>query len=162
MQDTLALTGVTYDEDDELSQPLSALVAPAWSSTGWDVQTYMETNEYAIEYDEEVVKDPKLYTVSGYSHLKTQGENGLKQVTYKYILKDGELAAREVVEQIILKEAVDEVRVVGVTQTAFSGDTRAFKDRPKESDIAKKIVAHRSHRLHAHWRAHCHGQEPPA
>lgn len=139
--DTLALSGVTCDEDDELSQPLSAVVTPGMVIHRVDVQTYMETNEYEIEYSEEVVKDPKLYTVSGYSHIKTEGENGLKRVTYKYTLRDGELADREVVEQTILKEAVDEVRVVGVTQTAFSGDTRAFKDRPRDSDIAKKIVA---------------------
>lgn len=141
VKDTLALAGVTYDEDDELSQPLSAIVAPGMVIRRVDVQTYTETNEYAIEYSEEVVKDPKLYTVSGYSHIKTEGENGLKQVTYKYVTKDGEPAAREVIYQTILKEAVDEVRVVGVTQTAFSGDTREFKDRPKDSDVAKKIVA---------------------
>ncbi len=141
VEDALALAGVTYDEDDELSQPLLAIVAPGMVIRRVNVQTYLETNEYAIEYSEEVIKDPKLYTVSGYSHIKTEGENGLKRVTYKYILKDGELAAREVVEQTILKEAVDEVRVVGVTQTPFSGDTRAFKDRPRESDIAKTIVA---------------------
>ncbi len=141
VQDTLALAGVTYDEDDELSQPLSAVVAPGMVIHRVDVQTYLETNEYAIAYNEEVIKDPKLYTISGYSHIKTEGEDGLKRVTYQYILKDGELAARKVVEQTILKEAVDEVRVVGVTQTPFSGDTRAFKDRPRDSDIAKKIVA---------------------
>lgn len=141
VEDALALADVTYDEDDELSQPLLAIVAPGMVIRRVNVQTYLETNEYAIEYSEEVIKDPKLYTVSGYSHIKTEGENGLKRVTYKYILKDGELAAREVVEQTILKEAVDEVRVVGVTQTPFSGDTRAFKDRPRESDIAKTIVA---------------------
>jgi 3D (Asp-Asp-Asp) domain-containing protein/uncharacterized protein YabE (DUF348 family) len=141
VKDTLALAGVTYDADDELSELPFADVAPGMVIRRVDVQTYLETSEYAIEYSEEVVKDPKLYTISGYSHVKTRGENGLKRVTYKYILKDGELAAREVVEQTILKEAVDEVRVVGVTQTPFTGDTRAFKDRPKESDIAKTIVA---------------------
>jgi uncharacterized protein YabE (DUF348 family) len=142
VEDALALADVTYDEDDELSQPLLAIVAPGMVIRRVNVQTYLETNEYAIEYSEEVNQRPQaVHRQRLLAHQNRGRERAQARDLQVYPQGRGARGPRVVVEQTILKEAVDEVRVVGVTQTPFSGDTRAFKDRPRESDIAKTIVA---------------------
>ncbi len=123
--------GVTYDSDDRLSQLSYADVEPGMSIQHTSVETRYETVEKAIEYNEEVVKDSSKY--EDYAEITTAGEDGLRRVVRQLVYEEGELISREVMDSIVLKEAIDEIKVVGTKiryQTNYEGEWRRAKDKP--------------------------------
>ena len=65
----------------------------------------------------------------------SQGKDGKKQITQRITVKDGVEVSREVVDQIITEKAVDEIIRVGTKiryQTNFKGETRRWKEAPKD------------------------------
>ena len=138
----LTLAGVTYDSDDELTALPYADVAPGMLIRHINVETEYKTVDEVIEYDEEIIKDEDVYI--GIDKLVTEGENGEKRTVRRVVYRDGVLSSREIMNQIILKEAIDEVKIVGTKiryQTSLTGDTRIWKPKPTEDQIKKTMVA---------------------
>lgn len=50
----------------------------------------------------------------GYKEVQTKGENGKRTVTYEITIRDGKEVARKETNSIVIKEAVEQVEVVGV------------------------------------------------
>ncbi|MBU7007506.1 peptidoglycan DD-metalloendopeptidase family protein, partial [Phosphitispora fastidiosa] len=49
----------------------------------------------------------------GSQKVKTNGENGLKEVTYKVVMRNGDIVSKEVLQEKVLKEAKDKVVIKG-------------------------------------------------
>ena len=138
----LILADVKYDADDELTALPYADVEPGMLIRHIDVRTEYMTVDEVIEFDEEIIKDDKIYI--GNDKIVTQGKDGEKRTVRRIVYRDGALSSREIMNQIILKEAVDEVKIVGTKiryQTSLTGDTRVWKPKPTKDQIKETIVA---------------------
>ncbi|HWR22005.1 MAG TPA: G5 domain-containing protein [Feifaniaceae bacterium] len=138
----LQLAGVTYDADDELTALPYADVEPGMLIRHIDVETEYMTVDEVMEFDEEIIKDGERYI--GDDKLVTAGEDGEKRTVRRIVYRDGVLSSREIMNQIILKESVDEVKIVGTKiryQTSLTGDTRLWKPKPTKDQIKKTVVA---------------------
>ncbi len=49
----------------------------------------------------------------GSQKVKTNGENGLREVTYKVVMRNGDIVSKEVLQEKVLKEAKDKVVIKG-------------------------------------------------
>ena len=142
VKQALTMAGVTYDADDEITYLPFADVTPGMQIRHISVETQYETVNQAIPFEEEVIKDASRYI--GDDKLKTEGVDGEKMIVRQLVYRDGELSSREVMNQIILKEAVDEVKVVGTkfrAQTNLTGDERPYKAAPKEGEYIEVLTA---------------------
>ena len=138
----LILAGITYDADDELTALPYADVEPGMLIRHIDVKTEYMTVDEVIEFDEEIIKDDKIYI--GNDKVVTEGKDGEKRTVRRIVYRDGVLSSREIMNQIILKEAVDEVKIVGTKiryQTSLTGDTRVWKPKPTKDQIKETVVA---------------------
>lgn len=139
--EALEKAGIEYAAEDEITRLTYEDVAPGMYIRHISVETRYETVEQPISYKEEVIRDSSRYT--GDDRVKTAGEDGERRIVRRLVYKDGELASREIMNQIILKEAVDEVKIIGTkfrAQTKYTGDTRAWKPKPKDSEIKNTMV----------------------
>lgn len=75
-----------------------------------------------IAYETVVEKDSKL--MAGNTEVKTQGNNGQKEVTYEVVYKDGVEANRQVTSTKTISEPTTQVVVqgTGTILTASRGD----------------------------------------
>ncbi len=91
-------------------------------------QTVEETE--TIPFDEVEQKTDSLYV--GESEVKTEGQNGKKLVTYRQKLINGTEADKEALEEEVLREAVDQVVLVGSKEeeTAVADTGAASNDAP--------------------------------
>lgn len=140
--DALELAGINYSAGDEITKLTFEDVQPGMHIQHIDVETRYETVDQTIPYKEEVIKDSSQYT--DYNRVKVTGEDGTKRIVRRLVYKDGELSSREIMNQIVLKEAVDEVKILGTKikyQTNFSGETREWRPKPTSEQIKKTIVA---------------------
>lgn len=138
----LSLAGITYDSDDELTVLPYADVEPGMLIRHIDVRTEYMTVDEVMDYDEEIIKDENRYI--GNDKLVTKGEDGERRTVRRIVYRDGILSSREIMNQIILKETVNEVKIVGTKiryQTNLTGDTRVWKPKPTKDEIKKTMVA---------------------
>ena len=130
--DALAEADVHYDVDDELSALAFADLYPGMQIEHTDVDTRYISSNKTLYYEEEVIRDSSLYTEV--KRLETQGKNGLKQVTQRVTIKNGLEVAREIVDQLVLTPAINEVTRVGTKihyMTNYTGETRLYREAPK-------------------------------
>lgn len=130
--DALRLADVDYDVFDELSYLSYADLVPGMQIVHTDVMIDYKTSYKTLNYLEETVKDDKMYDTDK-PVVVQQGENGEKQVTQRIIYKDGVEVSREVVDQVVIVPAVDEITKVGTKiryQTKLSGEFRRYKEPP--------------------------------
>jgi len=139
--DLLTDLNIVCDIDDELTPRPYEDLSPAMYIEHVNVETEYETDTVVIEHKKKTIKDSSMYV--GNSKLQTEGSDGEKKVTRRLVYKNGELAAKEVIDQVILKEAVDEVTLVGSKiryQTSLQGDDRVWKPKPTDSQIAEVMT----------------------
>ncbi len=139
--EALALADVAYDADDELTHLAFEDVTPGLHVQHIDVRTEYATTVSTIYYKEETIKDSSRY--EGTVIVRSVGSNGEKEITRRLVYRDGVLSSREIVDQVILKPAVDEVTVVGTKiryQTSFTNDTRRWRAAPKDSQVKEVLL----------------------
>ncbi|MBQ2661779.1 MAG: G5 domain-containing protein [Clostridia bacterium] len=130
--DALVLAGVEHDTDDELSALPFADVEAGMKIIHTDVEVEYKSSYEELEFNEVTVKDPSMY--KGQSKVVVKGSNGEKLITRRITYKDGILFSREIVDRVVLKEAVDQVTNVGSKtryQTNYVGEWREYKEPPK-------------------------------
>lgn len=130
--EALSRAGVHYDVDDELSALPFADVSPGMQIRHTDVEVRYTSSDKTLYYQDVTIKDPDWYTEK--KEVEQEGSNGVKQVTQRILTKDGLEVSREVVDQTVLKEAVDRVTRVGTKihyQTSYEGETRLYKEKPR-------------------------------
>ncbi len=69
------------------------------------------TLEETVPYKVVVETNKNLWR--GSQKVKTNGENGLKEVTYRVVMRNGDIVSKEVLQEKVLKEAKDKVVVKG-------------------------------------------------
>ena len=131
--DALDKAGVTVKSGDEISELTFRDLEPGMkiSHTALDV-TY-KVSYKTLDYDEIIKKDDREY--ESFKKVEVEGKDGKKQITQRITVKDGVEVSREVVDQIITEKAVDEIIRVGTKiryQTNFKGETRRWKEAPKD------------------------------
>lgn len=139
--DALDLAGVTIDADDELSALPFEDAEAGMCIEHLNVNVDYETQEIEIEFDEVSIPDETRYI--GQNVVQTVGENGEKQVTIRVTEKEGFVTSREIVDQVVLKAAIDQVTIVGKKiryQTNYKNDTRLWKAAPEEDQTKKVLV----------------------
>lgn len=139
--DALRDSGVVYDADDIVSCLPFQQLYPGLRIAHTNVTTSYNTQVRTLQFDEIEIPDETRYI--GNDKVETYGEDGEKQVTIRMVEKDGVVTSREIVDQVILKESVDQVTIIGKKiryQTKFTNDTRLWKAAPKDSEIKKVLV----------------------
>lgn len=129
--DALRAAGVTYDADDDLSHKAFADVEPGMQifHTAQDISYVTSYN--ILYYREIVIKDSTVY--KGTNIVEQEGENGQRQVTQRITVMNGLEVASEVVDQVVLSEAVNEIVRKGTKiryQTNYRGEWREWEAAP--------------------------------
>lgn len=129
--DALALAGVEYDHDDEISDLTFADIEAGMKITHTNVDVEYKSSYEELEFNEVTVKDSSMY--KGESEVVVEGKNGEKLITRMVTYKDGFEVSREIVDQVVLRAAVDRVTNVGTRtryQTNYVGEWREYKEPP--------------------------------
>lgn len=95
-------------------------LAPAANTpikSGIDVQLWRNgiqtvTDDEDITFTTRQIKDADRER--GYKEVQTQGVNGKRTVTYEIVMRDGKEVGRKEVNAVTVKEAVEQVEIVGV------------------------------------------------
>lgn len=96
--------GMTEDSKLQLGQKINIVsVTPYLTVMSKGILTSTET----IAYDIVTTTDTKL--ASGKTVIKEQGSDGSKVVTYSYLQKNGQTISKEVVEEKVVKQPVNQV-----------------------------------------------------
>ncbi len=75
------------------------------------VVTREETDLETIGYEEKYSPDPDMYV--GETEIRTEGEEGIKEVTKKTVAENGETVETEILEEDIIKEPVEQIVLKG-------------------------------------------------
>ena len=103
--------GVTVDGDDRVSQLAGATVRAGMTVTVTRVLTKSSTTQTVLEYKTVEKTDPKA--AAGSRTVKTEGVDGMQQVTRVETYVDGKLTSSKVAKVTVLRKPVDEVVVLG-------------------------------------------------
>ncbi len=141
-QEEIEVTLITKEETFTLRLPVGSTVAEALSQAKIEKQdldrvepppyTVLEggekihfvrvkeefgTEEEIIPFEKETVRNESL--PEGEIRLIQLGENGLRETTYRTVYEDGEEVSHTLVKEVILREAVPEITMIGV-QAVFA------------------------------------------
>lgn len=131
--DALDRAGVTVKSGDEISELTFRDLEPGMKISHTAVDVTYKVSYKTLDYDEIIKKDDREY--ESFKKVEVEGKDGKKQITQRITVKDGVEVSREVVDQIITEKAVDEIIRVGTKiryQTNFKGETRRWKEAPKD------------------------------
>ncbi len=130
--DALREAGVAYDVNDELTMCAFEDVTAGMKITHVDVQTTYTTGYKTLNYKEISQYDDTIYNDTDPVLLQA-GADGTKQVTQRVVMKDGMEVSREVVDQVVITPATDEIYQYGTKihyMTNYYGDTRIYRKKP--------------------------------
>ena len=114
--DALDTAVITADDDDIISRPLDEILTGNCSIKITRVE-YVEREEtQAIKFTEKTEKTSTLN--KGQSKIKQKGVNGEKVLTYEDKYVDGELAESTLVDTVVTKEPVEQIKLVGTKNAA--------------------------------------------
>ena len=122
--DALDRAGVTVKSGDEISELTFRDLEPGMKISHTAVDVTYKVSYKTLDYDEIIKKDDREY--ESFKKVEVEGKDGKKQITQRITVKDGVEVSRE---------AVDEIIRVGTKiryQTNFKGETRRWKEAPKD------------------------------
>ena len=119
--DALDIAVITADDDDIVSRPLDEVLTSNCSIKITRVE-YVERKEtQEIKFKEKTEKTSTLN--KGQSKIKQKGVNGEKVLTYEDKYIDGELAESTLVETVVTREPVEQIKLVGTKKAASASVT---------------------------------------
>jgi len=127
---TLKEQGIQFDKNvDEVSPSLDSKIEGDLSVQLVKVETKDLVEKEAIKFDTIVEKDPNLD--SSVQKVKSEGNNGEKEITYQVVYKDGAEISRNVKSTKTILEPQNEVVVKGTGQVYASrgGDSITYKKK---------------------------------
>ena len=122
--DALDKAGVTVKSGDEISELTFRDLEPGMKISHTAVDVTYKVSYKTLDYDEIIKKDDREY--ESFKKVEVEGKDGKKQITQRITVKDGVEVSREVVDQII--RVGTKIRY----QTNFKGETRRWKEAPKD------------------------------
>ncbi|HPK15329.1 MAG TPA: G5 domain-containing protein [Clostridia bacterium] len=130
--DALREANVACDVNDELSARTFADVTAGMKIIHTDVETDYVSSYKTLNYKEISQYDDTEYKDSEPVLLQA-GADGTKQVTQRIVVKDGVEVLREVVDQVVITPAIDEIIKYGTKihyMTNYYGDERIYRPKP--------------------------------
>ncbi len=119
--DALDAAVITADDDDIVSRPLDEVITSNCSIKITRVEYVQREDVQAIKFTE---KKEKTNTLNkGQSKIKQKGVNGEKVLTYEDKYIDGKLAESTLVNTVVTKEPVEQIKLVGTKAVAASAST---------------------------------------
>ena len=110
--------GITLSEDDRLNVERQAPLTDGMHIVVTRVRTEEETELQEIDYPIQYITSDSMYEDE--VEIRTPGEKGEKEITYKLFYIGDELDGREVISEETVKEPVPEVAVVGTKKRETS------------------------------------------
>ena len=125
--DILKDQNIDLDQDDYTYPDIDKEVAPGTEITIYKVDKVIEEVEEVIPFQKLVRKTDELDI--GNERLAQEGENGLKKIKIGKTYENGKLVKEEVVEEVVVKEAVPEIVERGTrnVKTSSRGSFRYSK-----------------------------------
>lgn len=96
---------------DEMEPPAYTVLTEGTVIELTRVEEVFETEEQIIPFEQQIVRNETL--PEGETRLVQAGVNGLEEITYRLVLKNGQESSRTVFKSVILQEAVPEIMMVG-------------------------------------------------
>ena len=136
--DALAQAGVTLGENDETDPTADTELCDGLEIQVLRVEYSSHTEQKKISYSKKTQKTDELFT--GTTEVVQQGENGVKEVTYKDRIVNGKLESSSVETETVIKEAVDQITKVGtkskpVTVAALKNGGAAISQLSVPADL---------------------------
>lgn len=127
VSDVLAELDITFGQDDRIAPTLTESVTDGMQITVKRVTFETVTETETIEYETTYEDDSSMK--KGKEEIRTEGENGEKEVTYKVTYVDGVEESKETVSENVTKEPVAKVVVVGTKEESQSGGSSGGSGR---------------------------------
>lgn len=130
--DALREANVACDVNDELSARTFADVTAGMKIIHTDVETNYVSSYKTLNYKEISQYDKDVYNDTEPVLLQA-GADGTKQVTQRIVIEDGVEVSREVVDQVVITPAIDEIIKYGTKihyMTNYYGDERIYRKKP--------------------------------
>lgn len=96
----------------------------------------------AIPMPIQTIQDSSL--AYGTSAVRQTGSDGSKVQTYKIVVKDGQVISKELVQEVVVAEAVTEIVVQGTNLSGIKGDMALAGIAPSDYQYADYIISHES------------------
>lgn len=109
--DLLSKAGIKLGEDDEVIPSENTAVSDGLKVTVNRVKYSTRQENVAVAYGKKRVNSDSLYR--GTSKVTQKGSNGLKKITYKDKYVNGQLESSSVLNEVLVKNAVDQITAVG-------------------------------------------------
>lgn len=111
VEGALSQCEIILDENDEVNPSLDSKILAGDLISVSRVEISEVTEETELEY--ELVEEKTDKILRGVKRLVTGGENGLANITYRLVTKNGVLTSKEEVSREVLREPVNRVVAVG-------------------------------------------------
>lgn len=108
--------GITLDGDDEVEPAFDAQTAKGMQINIARVDVSEVVEEEVVGY--EIIEENSASVDKGTKKVVTEGENGLANVTYRVVAKNGEVVEREEISREVVEQPVNKVVAVGTKEVA--------------------------------------------
>jgi hypothetical protein len=115
----LSSAGITLSNGDRVVPDDSAIITE--SNTTVKVVRVTETfevEELIIPYNQQTIRNETM--TEGESRLVQAGENGLEEITYRYLYEDGVEVSKTIFKRVLIAEPVPEITMIGVKSPLLS------------------------------------------
>lgn len=108
--------GITLDGDDEVEPAFDAQTAKGMQINIARVDVSEVVEEEVVGY--EIIEENSASVDKGTKKVVTEGENGLANVTYRVVEKNGEVVEREEISREVVEQPVNKIVAVGTKEVA--------------------------------------------
>ena len=108
--------GITLDGDDEVEPAFDAQTAKGMQINIARVDVSEVVEEEVVGY--EIIEENSASVDKGTKKVVTEGENGLENVTYRVVAKNGDVVEREEISREVVEQPVNKVVAVGTKEVA--------------------------------------------
>lgn len=122
----LSKVGIELGEDDEVIPSANSAVSDGLVITVNRVKYSTRQEDVTVKYSEKKVNSSELYT--GTSKITQKGSDGLKKVTYKDRYVNGQLESSSVLNEVMVKSAVDQIKAVGTKDKPLTVSSVGYKN----------------------------------
>jgi len=142
VQELLKERGVKLGKDDSVSPaadtPLTAQTQVFLLRQGTKIASITEDIAMPVEK----ISDPSL--AMGTSAVRQQGSPGQKVVTYQLRLQNGVEVGRDVIQEVVVKNAVKQIEVTGSSLSGIKGNMALAGIAPSDYDYVDYVITHES------------------
>lgn len=129
-------------QNDRMEPAADTPITPGQKISFIRTGTKTETVTEEIATPVETVNDPTL--AYGTKAVRQQGSPGQKKVTYEIELVNNVVKNRKVIQEVINKEAVKQIEVMGTSLSGIKGDMARAGISPADYAAADYIISHES------------------